>query len=315
MLEKQDYINLTIKKCSINQSNDSLNQPILTLIINNKKVCIDVADGYNNLKFIKKHIKDYDYYFKRSYSEKVNKKYGFKMIPYGLNYAVYNKELEKQGILTYSFKNIIKKMMFNMIGKKNYNQIYLEDIECNNICIDDPPKILFSTRLWEEKEGGNDKINQMRIDVVRKLKKKYGNNFYGGIYDNRLARQLCPDLIINKLHTLKYSYLNIMKKCDICITTSGLYDSIGWKFAEYVIASKAILTEKLNYHVPGDFSEGKNYLVFEDANDCVNKVECLLNNKDEILKMMNNNHKYYLEYLRPDVQVKRMIDYVINDSV
>lgn len=39
----------------------------------------------------------------------------------------------------------------------------------------------------------------------------------------------------------------MVKESDICITTTGLHRSIGWKFAEYIAASKAIVTEKLNY--------------------------------------------------------------------
>lgn len=53
--------------------------------VNGLRVYLDVSDGYNNLSFIRNHIDDYDIWFKRSFSEKLNKEYGLvKIVPLGL---------------------------------------------------------------------------------------------------------------------------------------------------------------------------------------------------------------------------------------
>ena len=301
-LEKQGKI----KMKAIDRTNDF--QPLcLELLINEKRVCIDVNDGYNNLEWIKKNIHRFDFYFKRSYSEKINKKYGFNMIPYELNYETYSENVKSS--TNYNKKKKIKKLLLNLLCIKDSSQTKVEDIHSDDISVNENPKICFYTRLWDKE----DILNNNRISIIRQLKHKYGDNFYGGVYNSELSRKLCPDLIVNKFTTIKSKYLKTMTKCDICIATTGLHNSIGWKFAEYVIASKAIVSEKLNYLVPG-LKESKNYLEFNDVDDCIQKVDYLVNNRQKILEMMYNNNKYYKKYLKPEVQVMNMINHVMDNK-
>jgi hypothetical protein len=94
----------------------------------------------------------------------------------------------------------------------------------------------------------------------------------------------------------------------ICIATTGLYNSIGWKFGEYVAFSKAIVSEKLLYEVPGNFGPGKNYAEFETAEQCVDQAVALVNEKTTREQMMENNYRYYNEYLAPDKLVWRTLE-------
>ncbi len=84
------------------------------------------------------------------------------------------------------------------------------------------------------------------------------------------------------------------------MATTGLHNSIGWKFGEYVAASRAILSEPLIYGLPGNFEHGKNYLPFNNEDELLHKTYSLLKNKDELLDMMNSNFHYYNNFLRPD---------------
>lgn len=168
------------------------------------------------------------------------------------------------------------------------------------------PMILFSTRLWEGEE--NQGINTMRIGIIRALKGKYGKSFRGGLADSELARQIAPGLIISRLYTNKFSYLRRLHNSDICIASTGLHDSIGWKTAEYIAASKAIISEKLNYEVPGNWLKNKNYIEFDSVESCVMAVDSLVNNPDKIIDMQNANREYYLNYLKPDVLVARTLE-------
>ena len=73
--------------------------------------------------------------------------------------------------------------------------------------------------------------------------------------DTPLARALCPELIVAEKYTDRARYLCLMRRSDICIGSTGLWDLIGWKTGEYVAAARAIVNERFVYEVPGDFRE------------------------------------------------------------
>ena len=302
ILEKKNKIKLKIIDNSRKKGFKYSNNAGLELIINGIKCYIDVSDGYNNIDFIKNNIKNCDFYFKRSFSKELNNEYKFRNIyPLGLNYEVYNKDIKYK----YYHQKSIKSFLLNLFSK-----VYIEDLEFNGIYDINNPKICYTVRLYSGNEY--EQLNNSRIELVRKLKNKYQNNFCGGVYDSKISRRLCPDLIVNKLITIKKEYLKRMHKCDICIATTGLHNSIGWKFAEYVISGKAIISEKLNYDVPGGFNVNKNYLEFTTPDECIERIDYLLNNKDAIKSLSNNNLEYYSNSLRPEKIVEYVINFVLN---
>jgi hypothetical protein len=106
----------------------------------------------------------------------------------------------------------------------------------------------------------------------------------------------------------KKNYMNLLQKCPICIATTGLQDSIEWKVAEYVALSKAIVSEKLNCELPGNFSKDNNYLEFNSAQECIDQTMQLVENKNLMQKLMINNNQYYKEHLVPDQLILRTIN-------
>ena len=153
----------------------------------------------------------------------------------------------------------------------------------------------------------------MRVDIIKRLKNELGSNFTGGLYNSKYAQENYPELILDESITQKENYLNLVKNCDICIGSLGLHKSTGWKTAEYVAASKAIVNENLFYESLGDFESGKNYLGFKDENECIEHIYELIKNPDKIVKMQNNNYIYYNKFLRPDMQVLNTLLMVMNN--
>jgi hypothetical protein len=94
-----------------------------------------------------------------------------------------------------------------------------------------------------------------------------------------------------------------MRSHPICVATTGLHGSIGWKLAEYVAFSKAIVTEKLHYSVTGDFGPNRNYLEFASPEDCAAAAVRLVEDRDLREALMLNNAAYYRAYVRPDALV------------
>lgn len=200
--------------------------------------------------------------------------------------------------------------------------MYVDAFEREPDYKDDGLKIIFMARLWDPAEINlhapaseeirqyreymvyeRNKINAERIEIIRKLRRTYGDAFTGGIQYSAFAEKMCPDILIPKNLTRKRTYLAAMQDADICIGSAGLHHSIGWKTGEYVAASRAIVAERFYYQVPGNFREGVNYLPFDTVEQCLEAVEGLYNNPEAVYRMKQENHLYYTNALRPEIQI------------
>ena len=98
-----------------------------------------------------------------------------------------------------------------------------------------------------------------------------------------------------------------MRKADVCVTTEGIDGSNGWKLAEYVAASKPIVSEPLRYGLPGDFRSGQNFLAFTTSADCVTCVQRYLAEPQLATMAAVANYDYYHTWVRPDVLIRHTI--------
>lgn len=303
LLEKEGRLHLNIK------SDASLpTTSMAEAVIGGKRLAFDMADGYNfaDPAKIDKYLDICDFYFKRSFSEEFNKKlfqnHADKIHRWGFNYLItcdgndyFNKNPEKKPL---EIMNLIR-------GRKPLKYFTFDRFEALPDK-KDKPQILFMTRLWSSTQTSSKKLealNTMRIEIVKALRNEYPNSSIAGIYDGELAREMCPELILPKKLTRRDQYLETMKRSDICIGSTGLHGSIGWKTGEYIAASRAVINERFCYEVTGDFEPEKNYLDFESVDKCIADVELLFGNSDLLYEMKKQNRNYYLNYLRPDIQV------------
>jgi len=311
-LEKKKIINLSIKKNGNNYG--SSKKPLLEVLFKNEyKIIYDTLDGLNwfngpekdNLEYFRDNFSA-DFYFKRSYCEEIQnyKPEGCKVFPLGLFYR-----LKPEEKLPSTFKQRIKYFLNEMpllsgyLSEEKFSSDYFEHYPVPNKNL----KILFLARLWSPKKVKQElfkeetyRINSNRIAFIRKCKKEFPERFLGGLQDNSYTREISKDLIMPKSITNKKNYLQAVKNHDICISTMGLFESIGGKFGEYVAASRAIVSEPLRYQVPGKFIAGENYLTFYDSDQLIENIYSLIEDRDLLSKMMINNYHYYNNYLRPD---------------
>ncbi|MER2998970.1 glycosyltransferase [Pontibacter populi] len=307
--------------------------PVLAVDVAGKKIIYDTLDGYrfdhdldinDNLALLDSVLDQCDFYFKRSYSHEYSLKLKNKNVyPLGLNYKVYN-TLYKD-ILEYRFgsKSSIKALIsYNRHLAKVFNIEFYKDICHENLSMlplirsnySYEGSMLFLTRVWDPYELSLPRdlieerklLNESRADVIRKFKKRFGKSFIGGFFDDQYSRMHFPDLVIPKKFTSKSNYLNLMKSASICIATTGLHGSIGWKLGEYVACSKVVLSEPLEFVVGDGFLEGKNYISCTN-NEMLNAAEKLLNQPDKMKEMMFANKAYYEKYLRPDNLILRTL--------
>jgi hypothetical protein len=272
--------------------------------IDGRRIVFDMADGYNfDFARVDTYLATCDAWFKRSFSREMNARFshGDKIFPLGFNYQISHRAAPQPALTR--LKNAIKAALPGY--SPEYAHATFDKFEAPPQTTD-PPRILFSARLWPpdlndaELNREREQINATRIEIIRKLKREYGTLFTGGLYDMPFAREQAPDLILPAEHTDRNAYLQTVKDCDICIASMGLHRSIGWKMGEYVAASRAIVTEKMHYEVPGGYTEGRHYLSFDTVAECLAHIDTLVNDRERRHEIMCANHAYYNEYLRPD---------------
>ena len=315
ILKKQGFPVEIIDK-SGNRENPFYDLPVACAEYRGKKIIYDLWDGYQNPVDMKKCLDWCDIYFKRSFSAEKNAALfpedQHKMFPLGFNYHV---TYPTSPVNEPKLKSLLKPLM----GKapEPYFVPRVFEGKPRNTAPEDV-KILFQAQLWDHRDPDLSPemaeecayINRTRIAIVRALKETYGDQFFGGLRDSALAREMAPELIQPEKYTERRKYLKLVHSCDICIGSMGLHESIGWKTAEYIAAAKAIVNETFHYSVTGDFEEGKHYLAFSTAEECIEAVRTLVENTEKRLEMQAANAKYYQEYLKPEVLVKHTLDLV-----
>ena len=286
---------------------------IFKIDFNGLSVFFDMAD---NSDINKKVLDESDFYVKRMLLKSDFEK-NEKLIPFGFNYSVlvpnsFMKSLflRDKRLWKYSlkyFKSISKIAGINdSLANNNLNNMSAEPSGNN--------RIIFRSRLWDPdrndtswKKEERKLLNKQRIELNRNLKNKYPDFFTGGINRDYFSEKQCPDLLLSKREYHKGNYLKTLKNSGIGIVNKGLEDSIGWKLGEYVAHSLAIITTPIEkYKLLGEFLEGKNYLAFDNLNECLEKAELLFSNESLRNTMQEENWKYYLDYLHPANKLERI---------
>ncbi|RJP77688.1 MAG: glycosyltransferase family 1 protein [Desulfobacteraceae bacterium] len=321
---------------------DPSSRPVLNVILNEKvKIAYDTMDGFNyipgteqqNLDYLETQLENVDFYFKRSYKSGLPISNRHKLLPLGLYYQVtssnnfaekfylYKNKPFKQRIKEYiSHKPFIKtsleKYGYTLNTKPKFSYDAFEYPP--NLGLD--PMIIFIPKVWSSETAKYDQskkdrieVSKMRIDLVIKLKQEFPSIFTGGIIsDDPEIHRLYPQYVITDPNkTDRLFYTKLMHNATIGVSTRGLHRSIGNKFTEYIAASKCIVTEKLDFELPGDFEDGKNYLSFEDTSSCIDQIEKLLHDNNLRFEMMKRNYNYYHTYVRPDALVMNSINTVL----
>lgn len=167
------------------------------------------------------------------------------------------------------------------------------------------PRVLFLTRAWNPRPTANrgagpsrQDINETRAACIRALRREFGARALAGFEPSPLVSERFPGLEA-PVPMAQAAYLARLPSFPICVATTGLHGSIGWKMAEYVASARAIVTEPLNYCVPG-FEAGQHYLPFESVDQCVEAVGALFDDRARRAAMMAANQRFYRDRVRPD---------------
>lgn len=299
---------------------------ILRAEIGGRRVVYDTQD---HAKFLEPHLSWATHYFKRSYEPSVVEASGRSEIvrPLGLNYAVYAprdwhlrriawdvsrirpRNARDVAVHCSRLSRLGSRLLGTEPGRATASVPSFEESP-------DTPgwAVLLLTRTWDPRRVKPHRaemraaMNATRVDSIRALRAELGPRFVGGLSPTADARRDYPDLVADDRIVKKAAYLTAMRSAAVCIASRGLLDTNGWRLAEYVAASRAIVTEPLAHTVPGDFAPDRNYLEFSTPSDLVDAVHLLLKDDERRAAMRAANHAYYVEHVRPDALVARTLD-------
>lgn len=260
-----------------------------------------------------------DVYFKRSYATAYVKSLargGDKVVPFGLNYHVFPDFPDRLAVRrALHFHGHPKGRLFALrealdAGNRLTFHARVSDLEAEPDPRQ-PPRVLFLATAYDpddrpdrsaEKREERHRNNEVRAQCMRRLRSELGPGFLGGFNHNAYTARQYPDcLATDQAITDKRNYIRAVKEHPICIATTGLHGSIGWKFAEYVACARAIVSEPLLYEVPGDLAPGRNYLEFRTPDECAEQALQLVADTALRGSIMAANARYYRAFLRPDV--------------
>jgi hypothetical protein len=179
------------------------------------------------------------------------------------------------------------------------------------------PRLQFNVLLYDPDAAGTDAerrreyeaVTALRAGCIRLLRRELGERFVGGAIATSYALRHHSDIVLaDPGSASRRRYIEGLRQRPIAIATTGLHLSNGFKLAEYVGLSRAILSEPLHYDVPGDFHAGRNYLQFRTPEECLRGALSLLDDRDRRATMMQANWRYYNDWLRPESMAWRIVE-------
>lgn len=274
-----------------------------------------------------------DMYFKRSLTpDRFTGRGGAfsKLRPYGLNYEVCADPFDYFGLarstLSSGARGIATALGWSS-GAANLWQ-YVPNVSRMQ---ERPPaegerNILFMARTWDphqsaesldaERSADRHTINETRAACIRALRSAFGERFLGGFAPTAHAQKAYPDLVLpSEEFTKRKHYLALVRRHAIGIATAGLHGSLGWKLGEYVAFSRAILSERISIQLPGDFTDGLNYLSFSSPEECVERATQLMTDDGLRNSIAQRNHSYYERNLRPTEIIAATLAEALNRDI
>jgi hypothetical protein len=271
-------------------------------------------------------LEECDFYFKRSYLPAAVRLLAVqqrrKVLPLGLNYRVLPDVPD-----VFAIRRSLSMTGLSRAGLSAFKQALdtrnrfgfqprLSQME-SAPDLEAAPNVLFLVAAYDpydDPERSQEKIddriyvNETRARCIRLLKEALGPRFTGGFGRSPFTLQRYADLVVPPETTAQEGYLRTLRSFPICIASTGLHGSTGWKLAEYVAFAKSVLSEPLVYDLPGDFGSGRNYLEFTSPEECVDGAVRLIEDATLRRQIMRSNATYYRDYLRPDVLVKNALN-------
>ena len=283
-------------------------------------VFFDVRDGGNYRADI---IDAVLVYAKRAFLPSPNPEHRKKLLPLGLNYSVYHdrttalelvKSIRHCHLPPQGAKRLAISLLRIFPSIARSLRVPTVDALTAPAEPERSARAIFAARTWVPTEvpplppQAVVKMNDFRADCIRELRGRLGARVVAGFAHSEHAREHYPDCLLDaEFSSRRRDYLRNLRAYSVCVSTAGLWDSTGWKFAEYVALGRAIVSEPIRFRLPGPMAAGENYLEFTTAQQCASRVIGLLEDEDARSSMMQRNARYFAQYGTPGAVVARAL--------
>ncbi len=174
--------------------------------------------------------------------------------------------------------------------------------------------IVFQPRLWPTMPGSGDLFevaNYDRIATVRALKLAFPNERGIGLLTTGRARELASDLVLDSNVTTQ-QYHRQLRSSLLAVNCVGLSGSIGWKFAEYLAAGNAIVSQPISKEFLAPIEANVHYLPYASPEECVAQCHRLLNDRSLAARMSKINREYFQRWVNPPAHVSHLLKRVFD---
>jgi hypothetical protein len=263
-------------------------------------------------KFIYQRLEQCDIYFKRSYYQpdidRLDVRWRKKVLPFGLCFPC--RSSHEKAIFRRALGNLvarpgksIRSFLLNTVdilylirqwyqspGSRDFAQLFSNKKRA----------IIFQTQVYAPSETSDEvrSLNDFRVETIRMLKRRFGDQFHGGLLPSPYARTNYPDCIAVS-NTKRMQYIRMLKASAVGVYTRGLHHSTAWKMGEYLAAGMCVVGEPPRNQLPRPLVPGKNYLPCTTPEECVTACEKLMQDDNLLEEMSRANWEYWLTEVEP----------------
>lgn len=167
--------------------------------------------------------------------------------------------------------------------------------------------VFFQTRLWDKSGAREHEENEQRAEVVSGLRQAFGERFVGGLIGSSETLARYPGCS-STLPADQKSYLELLRRCSVVVSTTGLHGSLPFKLPEYLAASRVVVMESQDTLLPVPLNSGEHVLVFTSVEDCVAQCDAALSDPAKRQDMRDNAWSYYCNEVRPDALLRNRLN-------
>jgi hypothetical protein len=161
-------------------------------------------------------------------------------------------------------------------------------------------KIIFQPRLWDagDTDDNTEEVNEMRVELVRTLRRNFGARFTGGLLPTALARRRYPEWLASG-PVSREAYVRESLRHAIGINVRGLHFSNPFKLGEYLAGAFAVVSDPIRHELPTPLLAGRDFLEFLRPEQCAAHCERLLGDPEELIARRTAAWNYYRSQLAP----------------
>ena len=168
-------------------------------------------------------------------------------------------------------------------------------------------KIYYRTRVYDQDSARVE--NQMRVDVIRALKGAFGSRFVGGLRRTPFAEKHYPDCIFAENIDWQ-GHLERVRRYLVCVTSSGLHGSNDWKIAEYLAASRCLVSQQLKSEPHMHLQHGREALFYTNPAGCVESCQAILSDPELASQLRHNAAAYFSHHGQPKMLLSSCLERV-----